>query len=69
MNVSGVRPGDVVEVDKKGRTFHAIVRGYGSGELRIQPLSPKINYFAATAREVIGHWRASKATRTLKGWD
>jgi hypothetical protein len=69
VNISGVRPGDVVEVTKRnGVPFHAVVRGPDGDGLRLHPLSPRINYFHATAREITGHWRASKATRTLKGW-
>lgn len=69
MNITGIRQGDVVEVTKRnGDPFHAIVRGPDGAGLRVIPLSPRINYFHATAREVTGHWRASKATRAAKGW-
>lgn len=69
MNISGVRPGDVVEVDKRGRAFHALVRGHDQRELVILPLTRGVTWQRARAREIVGHWRASKATRAAKGWD
>ena len=50
MNLSTVRPDDIVLVDKRGSRFHAHVeRG--------------ITYRAASAREVLAHWRKSASSR------
>jgi hypothetical protein len=59
----GLAPGDIVEVDKKGRRFHALVERLeqqGSGgrfELELRPLARGVSYRRATVREVVGVWR------------
>jgi hypothetical protein len=59
----GIAPGDIVQVDKKGRRFHALVEGLeqqGSGgrfELELRPLARGVSYRRATVREVVGVWR------------
>jgi hypothetical protein len=58
----GIGPGDIVEVDKRGRRFHAIVKELeqlesGRFELVLRPLDSRISYRTATVREVITVWR------------
>ncbi len=62
LSSKGIAPGDVVEVDKKGRRFHAIVvalqqRDSGRFELELRPLDNRISYRVASVREVVGLWR------------
>lgn len=62
LSSKGIAPGDVVEVDKKGRRFHAVVialdqRESGRFELELRPLDNRISYRSASVREVIGLWR------------
>jgi hypothetical protein len=40
MRLDGIQIGDIVEVDRLGRRFHALVVGSASGGLSIQPLEP-----------------------------
>ena len=45
----GIGPGDIVEVDKRGRRFHAIVKELeqlesGRFELALRPLDSRISY-------------------------
>jgi hypothetical protein len=68
VKLTGIRPGDIVEVDKRGDTFYATAGRVGNGEVRFVPHSRRVTYQSATAREVVGHWRASKETRVAKGW-
>lgn len=61
----GIAPGDVVEVDRKGRRFHALVisldqRDSGRFELELRPLDSRISYRSATVRDVIGLWRRAE---------
>ena len=62
----GLAPGDIVEVDKKGRRFHALVETLeqsasgGRFELELRPLHRGVSYRRATVREVIGVWRRVK---------
>ena len=62
----GIAPGDVVEVDKKGRRFHALVEALeqsasgGRFELALRPLARGVSYRRATVREVVGVWRRVK---------
>jgi hypothetical protein len=58
----GIGPGDIVEVDKKGRRFHALVVELEQGEsgrfhLSVRPLDSRISYRQATVREVVAVWR------------
>lgn len=82
MHIRSAKPGDIFEVDKKGRKFLAYFKGRrgighvlaedkeaaASGELLIMPVDhSKISYRACTPREVIGHYPATTATRRAKG--
>jgi hypothetical protein len=58
----GIAPGDIVEVDKKGRRFHALVEaleqsGSGRFELDLRPLARGVSYRRAMIREVVAVWR------------
>lgn len=61
----GIAPGDIVEVDKKGRRFHAIVTVVEQGdsgrfELTVRPLERGITFRTATVREVVAVWRRAR---------
>lgn len=63
MTISTVRPGDVVLVDRKGRRFHAVVTGTPArGAVDIEPIDSRVSYYSARSREIVGHWRRSKAS-------
>jgi hypothetical protein len=58
----GIGPGDIVEVDKKGRRFHALVSELqqldsGRFELVLRPLDSRITWRTASVREVVDVWR------------
>src|SRR3954470_2855455 len=58
----GIAPGDIVQVDKKGRRFHAIVVELEQGEsgrfhLSVRPLDSRLSYRRPTVREVVAVWR------------
>jgi hypothetical protein len=58
----GIAPGDVVEIDKKGRRFHALVKQIhqdpkGFYHLDLQPFDRRVSYHHATVREVTVVWR------------
>ncbi len=60
-----IGPGDIVEIDKKGRRFHALVDELeqlesGRFELRVRPLDSRISYHHATVREVVAVWRRAR---------
>jgi hypothetical protein len=61
----GIAPGDIVQVDKKGRRFHALVteldqQESGRFELCLRPLDSRISYRTATVREVVDVWRKAR---------
>jgi hypothetical protein len=61
----GIGKGDIVEVDRKGRRFHAIVtaihqRESGRFELDVRPLDSRISYRRATVREVVTVYRRAR---------
>jgi hypothetical protein len=53
--------GDLVLVDIRGRRFHArVTERPVRGELRLEPLTPHINYFHARPRDVQTRWTSAK---------
>ena len=58
----GIGPGDIVEIDKRGRRFHALVLELdqlesGRFELSVRPLDSRVSWRTASVREVVGLWR------------
>jgi hypothetical protein len=58
----GIGAGDIVEVDKRGRRFHALVMELaqlesGRFEMKLRPLDSRISWRTATVREVVEVWR------------
>ncbi len=64
MRLEGIQAGDIVEVDRLGRRFHALVIGNASSGLTIQPLDRRISYRSCRARDVLGHWAKRGRPRT-----
>lgn len=64
MNLSTIRPGDIVRVDEGLVSLCTVLDNPGGGRLRV-------TYACGTnrtprnvkAREVVGHWRKTKATQ------
>jgi len=56
MRLEGIQSGDIVEVDRLGRRFHAIVTGNTPSGLALEPLDRRITYRNCRAHDVIGHW-------------
>jgi hypothetical protein len=66
MRLQGIRAGDLVLCDVKGRRFHAEVTTTPTGaELEVRPLLRGITYRRVTSRCVKEHWR--KAGRRASG--
>jgi hypothetical protein len=66
MRLQGIRAGDLVLCDVKGRRFHAEVTTTPDGaELEVRPLLRAITYRRVTSRSVLEHWR--KAGRRVTG--
>jgi hypothetical protein len=60
-----IGPGDIVEIDKRGRRFHAIVQEIDQSEsgrfnLEVQPIERGITFRQATVREVVAVWRKAR---------
>jgi hypothetical protein len=51
MRVEANQVGDIVEVDRLGRRFHALVAGNVSDDLSIQPLHRRTSYRICRIRE------------------
>jgi hypothetical protein len=56
MRLEGIQTGDIVEVDRKGRRFLAVVVGPAPGGLALAPTDRRIGFHSCRSREVIGHW-------------
>src|SRR5215210_4781311 len=66
----GIAPGDIVEIDRKGRRFHALVesveqRESGRFDLAVRPLDGRSTWRSATVREVVGVWRRAKGSGAI----
>lgn len=65
MNVVSCKDGDIVDVNKKGRRFYALITGRIAGgnitKFAIRPLGRE-NYTTATAHEVVGIYRKAKGS-------
>jgi hypothetical protein len=62
MTSKRIGPGDIVEVDKRGRRFHALVTELeqldsGRFELVLRPLDSRVSWRTASVREVVEVWR------------
>lgn len=62
----GIAVGDIVEIDRKGRRFHALVeaieqRESGRFDLGVRPLDGRSTWRSATVREIVAVWRRAKA--------
>jgi hypothetical protein len=56
MRLEGIQTGDIVEVDRKGRRFYALVTGPAPGGLALAPMDRRVNHYSCRSREVVGHW-------------
>ena len=61
MNLASVRPGDVIEADRLGRRFMAIVVARRDRGLEVAPIDRRITYHHVKAREVICIWHKSRS--------
>jgi hypothetical protein len=64
MRLEGIQPGDIVEVDRLGRRFYAVVTGTPGTDLGIQPLDRRTTYRTCRAQEVLAHWAKRGRPRT-----
>lgn len=67
----GIAPGDIVEVDRKGRRFHALVEGIeqretGRFDLAVRPLDGRSTWRSATVRDVVGVWRRARGASAMR---
>jgi hypothetical protein len=63
MRLEGIQTGDIVQVDRNGRRFYAIVTAAAPGGLALQPTDRRVNYYSCRSREVLGHWARRGAPR------
>lgn len=56
MRLEGIQTGDIVEVDRKGRRFYALVTGPAPDGLALALTDRRVNHYSARSREVLGHW-------------
>jgi hypothetical protein len=66
MRLEGIQAGDIVEVDRLGRRFHALVTGSAGAGLTVQPLDRRITYRSCRAHEVVAHWAKRGRPRTTE---
>jgi hypothetical protein len=64
VRVAPIKPGDIVEVDKKGRKVHGLVLAVErDGSVRFEPLCKGVSWRSARPREVVRHWTRGQRLR------
>ena len=64
MRTRSIQPGDLVLVNKRGRVFHATVRGVAAGGgFEVAPIERGISYRHVKAEDITDHWARSGARR------
>jgi hypothetical protein len=64
VRLASIKPGDIVRCNKKGRLFHATVKGLGpAGTLVVMPIERNVSYRHVAASEIADHWSHTAATR------
>ena len=57
MRTRAIETSDIVKVSKRGRLFHAVVRGRGpGGQPLVEPIERSISHRHVSAREIVDHW-------------
>jgi hypothetical protein len=64
MRLEGIQAGDIVEVDRLGRRFHALVTDSAAQGLSIEPIDRRVSYRSCRAHEVRAHWAKRGRPRT-----
>lgn len=62
-SLNTIHPGDIVEVEKHGRTGLCVVGEKYSGEIEIKPITKGFTWRTATSRQITGHWRKTRNGR------
>jgi hypothetical protein len=63
MTLGNLGRNDIVLVEpKQGGRFFALVRDVDGRQIRMRPITKGISRYTCTSNEVIGIWRANKAT-------
>jgi hypothetical protein len=64
LRARSIHPGDIVLVNRRGRMFHAKVRGDAAdGAIVVDPIERGISYRHVRAREIVDHWAHGRASR------
>ena len=64
MRARSIQPGDIVLACKRGRIFHATVRGVAAGGgFEVAPIERGISYRHLKASEISEHWARSGVRR------
>lgn len=64
MRARAIHPGDIVLVNRRGRMFHAKVRGEApDGAIVVEPIERGISYRHVRAREIVDHWSHGRRER------
>ena len=61
MTLNKVKSGDIVQCDRMGRVFYALVVERHERELEVDPIDRRITYRRVKACELLGIWRKSRA--------
>ncbi len=64
MRLSRIQTGDIVQVSKGGRKFHAHVKEIREGVVHVAPIERGITYRHAGAREILDVWHRRRARPT-----
>jgi hypothetical protein len=64
MRTRAIKPGDIVLVNKRGRIFHAKIRGLAAGGgFDVSPVERGISYLTCKPAEITEHWSLARVRR------
>lgn len=67
MRTRAIQPGDIVLVNKRGRIFHATVRGLSAGGgFEVAPIERGITWRHVKAGEISEHWGRTGVRREAR---
>jgi hypothetical protein len=67
MRTRAIQPGDIVLVNKRGRIFHATVRGLAAGGgVEVAPIERGITWRHVKAGEISEHWGRTGVRREAR---
>jgi translation initiation factor IF-1 len=61
-----IHPGDIVQVNVKGREAYALAGDRDGRRLHIEPITPNFTFLVVNGGQIKAHWRRTKNTSRVR---